>query len=287
MKKRFKKIYIEITNTCNLSCNFCPRTTRPPQAMSLNLFKKILKESPHLCDEISLHIMGEPLSHPKLKEIINLAEKENIKINLTTNGTLIKENTKDLLNKTIRRINFSIHGIKANFSGTDQTSHLKNIIEFTKEAQEKNPDLIITYRLWNINDNSNENIIKTIEKEFKIKVEEQSKKISTKIDKNLYIHYDESFTWPNPSDKIRTEKGYCHAITRYIGILSNGTLIPCCLDNNASIPLGNVKDNTIEEILNTPRARNMKKGFEKRELVEDLCKKCTYIKRLEKDKDKN
>ena len=115
---------------------------------------------------------------------------------------------------------------------------------------------------------------------------EETKKISTKINKNLYIHYDESFEWPNPDDKIRSEKGYCHATKRYIGVLSNGTLVPCCLDNNGSIPLGNVKNNTIEKILKTKRAENMKKGFEKRILTEDLCKKCTYIKRLEKDKDK-
>jgi len=146
--------------------------------------------------------------------------------------------------------------------------------------------MIITYRLWNINDDSNRKITKTIEEEFNTKIEEETKKISTKVKKNLYIHYDESFNWPNPEDNIRTEKGYCHGLTRYIGILSNGTLVPCCLDNNGTIDLGNVKDNTIEEILNKKRAKDMKKGFDKRILVEDMCKKCTYIKRFEKDKDK-
>ena len=255
--------------------------------MSLTLFNKILEESKPLCDEISLHIMGEPLSHPKIKDIIKLSEEKGVKINLTTNGTLIKENSKILLNKTIRRINFSIHGIKANFSEEEQKIHLKNIIEFTKLAQEKRGDMIITYRLWNINDKSNEKIIKIIEEEFGIKIKEESKKISTKIANNLYIHYDESFNWPNPNDEIRSEKGYCHALTRYIGILSNGTITPCCLDNNGNIPLGNVKDNTIEEILNGERAQNIKKGFEKRILVEDLCKKCTYIERFEKGRDKD
>ncbi len=286
MKKRFKKIYIEITNTCNLSCNFCPKTKRRPEFMSLELFDKITEEAKSLCEEISLHIMGEPLSHPQIKEIIRLSERKGVEINLTTNGTMIKEHMGTLLNKTIRRINFSIHGIKANYSEGEQEVHLKNIIEFTKLAQKKREDMIISYRLWNINDDSNKKIIKMIEEEFGATIKEETRKISTKVNKNLYIHYDESFKWPNPNDEIRSEKGYCHALSRYIGILSNGTVVPCCLDNNGNIPLGNVKEDSIEKILSGERAEGMRKGFEKRMLVEGLCRKCTYIKRFEKGRDR-
>jgi radical SAM protein with 4Fe4S-binding SPASM domain len=286
MKKQFRKIYIEITNVCNLNCSFCPKTKRKPEFMSLDLFKTAIKESKHLCEEITLHVMGEPLIHPEIKEIIEFAQKENVKINLTTNGTLVSKHQNILLSKAIRRINFSIHGIKNCFSKEEQQVHLKNIISFTKRAQKEREDLIITYRLWNINDESNSDIIKTIEKKFNIELEEKSNKISTKIVNNAFIHYDNSFEWPDPNKKIKATKGYCHGLSNHIGILSDGTVIPCCLDNNGNIPLGNIKNNTINEILKSPRAINMKKGFQERKLKENLCKGCTYIKRFEKNKDR-
>lgn len=286
MRKRFKKIYIEITNICNLSCDFCPKTERAQEFMSLELFEKALDESKPLTEEITLHLMGEPLLHPKIKNIIELTEEKEIRINLTTNGTLIQKHSQTLLNKTIRRINFSIHGLKSNYSTQEQEEHLSNIIAFTKIAQEEREDLIIIYRLWNINESSNEKIIKTIEEEFDVKIDSEIKKKSVKIKNNSFIHYDESFDWPNPKDEIRTEHGYCHGLSTHIGILSNGTVVPCCLDNNGNIPLGNIKETGLEDILAQRRAQDMIRGFRERKLVEDMCKKCKYIKRLEKNKDR-
>ena len=182
MRKRFKKIYIEITNVCNLECDFCPKTIRKPEFMTMDLFKKSLVEAESLTDEITLHIMGEPLIHPKFKEMIEFAKRKNVKINLTTNGTLIKKNYDILLNKTIRRINFSVHGLKSNFTEEKQEEHLKNIIEFTKLAQIKREDMIIIYRIWNLeeqvdnksDDNFNIKVLDLIEKEFNVKLENKT-----------------------------------------------------------------------------------------------------------------
>lgn len=285
MKKRFKKIYVEITNVCNLNCNFCPKTKRKAKFMDLKLFEKTIKEANPLCDEITLHLMGEPLIHPQIKEIIELANKENVKINLTTNGTLIEPHLNLLINKTIRRINFSIHGLKSNFTEEKGIEYLKKIIEFTKVAQEEREDLIIIFRLWNSHDSSNEIILKTIEEGFGIKLKDEVRKISSKIKNNSYIHYDNSFEWPSLKNNIRSEKGYCHGLSTHIGILSDGTIVPCCLDNDGNIPLGNIKENTILEVLNFERTKNMIKGFKERKLIENLCKRCTYIERLERNKE--
>jgi len=286
VRKRFKKIYLEITNICNLNCDFCPKTLRKPEFMSFELFKKIILETKDLCEEFALHLMGEPMLHPNFSEIIKFAEKEGVKINLTTNGTLIKKYFLLLLNTAIRRINFSVHGLKSNYSDTNQIKHLKNIIEFTKLAQKKREDLIVIYRLWNIDNESNKSIIETIEKEFKVSLEEETRKISVKIKNNAFIHFDNSFDWPNPEDEIRTDRGYCHGLSTHIGILCDGTVVPCCLDNNGNIPLGNIKEDSIENILSSKTATDMKKGFQNRILVQDMCKKCTFIKRLEKNRDK-
>lgn len=286
MRKRFKKIYLEITNVCNLNCDFCPKTIRKSEFMSFDLFKKIILETKYLCEEFTLHLMGEPLLHPNFSDIINFAQKEGVKINLTTNGTLIENKFLLLINPAIRRVNFSIHGLKSNYSDADQIKHLKKIIEFTKFAQKEREDLIVIYRLWNIDNDSNKSVLETIEKEFDVNLVEETKKISAKIKNNAFIHFDNSFDWPNPKDEIRTDHGYCHGLSTHIGILCDGTVVPCCLDNNGNIPLGNIKKDSIENILNSKKAVNMKKGFQNRILVEDMCKKCTFIKRLERNRDK-
>lgn len=285
MRKRFKKIYIEITNICNLNCDFCPKTKRSLKFMNFDIYKKAIEESRNLSDEVTLHIMGEPLLHPKLEEFILFANKMNVRINLTTNGTLISQVSALLLNPTIRRINFSIHSLKSNYPPNKQKEHLQNIIKFTKIAQKTREDLLIIYRLWNSGDESNKGIIKTLEQEFDVILTTSEKKISAKIKNNVYIHFDNLFEWPDPTDEIRTNRGYCHGLSTHIGILCDGTIVPCCLDNNGTISLGNIKDNTIKEVLSFKRAQDMIKGFRERKLVEDMCKKCTYIKRFEKGRD--
>jgi len=281
----FKKIYIEITNVCNLACSFCPKTRREPEFMPLNVFRQILEEVEPLTQEIALHVMGEPLLHPQIDEMIKYTEKYDIQINLTTNGTLVAEHSSALLSRAIRRINFSLHGLKANYNEEDQERHLKNIINFTKLAQEKRGDLLIIYRLWDLDKDSNAQMLKVIDSEFETCIATESRKISTKIRDNCFIHCDQSFEWPSMGNKIRSEKGYCHGLSTHFGILVNGTVVPCCLDNDGTVALGNINDDTLIDILKGERAVTIKKGFMNRALVEDLCKRCTYIKRFEKDCD--
>ncbi len=270
---------------CNLNCHFCPKTKRESGFMSFDLCKKAILESKDLADEITLHVMGEPLLHPDIEKIILFAEAEGVRINLTTNATLVAKYQDLLLNPTIRRINFSVHGLKVNYSSEEQQRILHEIISFTKLAQEERDDLILIYRLWNINDESNRLLLDQIEQEFNISLEEGVKKISMRIKNNVYIHYDNSFDWPDPKGEVRSERGYCHGLTTHIGILVDGTVVPCCLDNNGNIPLGTITEKKLVSILADSRAMAMKKGFQGRKLVEDLCKKCTFIKRLERNRD--
>lgn len=282
MKKRFKKIYIEITNICNLNCAFCPKTSRTPEYMSESLYKKAIDESKPLAEEITLHVMGEPLLHPHIKKIIEYAENKDIKINLTTNGTLIEKHQSTSLNKTIKRINFSIHSLNSNYSNEDAKKYLNQIIDFTKIAQKERTDLIMVYRLWNINNSANKNILDIIQTEFNTTLKDEKNKIGIEIKPNLYINYDESFNWPNVKNEVKNQTGYCLGLKTHIGILSNGIVVPCCLDNDGNIPLGNIKNNTLNEILNSKKVQDIINGFKERRLVEDLCKKCSYIKKFNK-----
>jgi len=278
----FKKIYIEITNICNLRCKFCPDTKRKKEFMTVDNFEKIIKKIHTHTNLVYLHVKGEPLLYDNLEEIFKILEKYNLKANITTNGTLIKDKLEAFKNsKAVRQINFSIHSITQNNIENEQ--YLKDIFESVEEIK----DVIISYRLWNlktIKENEiNNHIIKTIEEYYKLTnlKQELSENEFIKIKDNLFINQDVEFTWPDIEKEPIIEKGRCLALKEQLAILVDGTVVPCCLDNNGDIPLGNILEETIEEILNKPQSVTIKKNFENSIITCKLCKTCGFLKRLE------
>ena len=278
----FKKIYIEITNICNLNCKFCPETSRKKGTMSLENFEEIITKIQNHTNLITLHVKGEPLLHKNLEGILKILEKYNLQANITTNGTLIKDKLQIIKNsKAVRQINFSIHSITQN-NNLDK-EYLQEIFESSEELKH----IIISYRLWNmenINQNGvNNNIIKTIEEHYNIQnlKDKLSQNNSLKIRENLFINQDVEFTWPDINKEKIIEKGRCLALKDQIAILVDGTVVPCCLDNNGDIPLGNIFEETIEEILEKPKSMDIKKNFENHIITCNLCKTCGFLQRLE------
>jgi len=279
----FKKIYLEITNVCNLKCEFCPETNRKKEFMSLENFEKIIKKIHNYTNLIFLHVKGEPLLHEQLEEILKILEQYKLKVNITTNGTLIKEKLGVLKkSKAVRQINFSIHSITQNESLREK--YLQNIFESVEELN----NIIISYRLWNLynlyeNNNVNTNIIKNIEKYYNIK---DLKKVLTqkefvKIKENVFINQDTEFTWPDIRKENIIQTGRCMALKEQIAILVDGTVVPCCLDNNGDIPLGNILEEELEDILNKDISTTIKKNFENNIITCKLCNTCGFLKRLE------
>ena len=271
----FKKIYIEITNCCNLKCKFCPETNRVKEFMSTEKFEQIIKKVYKHTNLVCLHVKGEPLLHSELGNILKVLEKYNLKANITTNGTLVKEKLEILKkSKAVRQINFSLHSSTQNEDFSNK--YLQNIFESVEELE----DIIISYRLWNLKDikenNINLEIIKSIEDYYNIQY----------LKENLYINQDTEFTWPDKNKEAIIEQGRCLALKEQIAILVDGTVVPCCLDNNGDIPLGNIFEESIEEILNKQKSITIKKNFENNIITCDLCKTCGFLRRLE-DKRKN
>lgn len=278
----FKKIYIEITNICNLKCRFCPDTNRNKEYMSVENFEKIIKKIHTYTNLVCLHVKGEPLLHNDLEKILKILEKYKLKVNITTNGTLIK-NKLDILKKSkaVRQINISLHSITQN--DILYRKYLKDIFESVEELK----NVIISYRLWNLqtikeNDINNE-IIKEIENYYKVRnlKENLSQNEFIKIKDNMFINQDIEFTWPDINQKNIVEQGKCLALKEQIAILVDGTVVPCCLDNNGDIKLGNILDENLEEILNKPKSIEIKKNFENKIVTCKLCKTCGFLKRLE------
>lgn len=282
--KRFKKVYIEITNICNLKCNFCPVTDRDPKFMNIDEFGFILDEVKEFTDHIYLHVKGEPLIHPELSSFLHMANKKGLKINLTTNGTLIGQNKELLLSiPNLRQINISLHSLEQNQWFNNKEEYMDNIMDFINAA--KNSDLIIALRLWNlsseIEDNLNKNkyMLDRLEEElmldYKI-IDEFSKKRGIKIRDRLYLNEDMKFIWPNLENDIYEETGFCYGLRDQIGILVDGTVIPCCLDGDGVINLGNIFEEKLVKILDNEKAQNIYNSFSNRNAAEELCRRCGY-----------
>ncbi|MDU5110862.1 MAG: SPASM domain-containing protein [Clostridium sp.] len=286
---RFKKIYIETTNICNLSCNFCPKTSRKLGFMEASEFKNIIEKIKGYTNYIYLHLMGEPFLNKNLKSFLRIAKEADIKVNITTNGTLIN-NVRDILIESgaIRQINISLHSFEANESKIDFNEYLNNVLTFIKEANEKS-EIICALRLWNIdteelkaNNSLNSEIIKrienTLELDFSLALALSEKK-GIKLKDRVYLNMAEKFSWPDANLSLISEEVFCHGLRDQIGILVDGTVVPCCLDSEGKIPLGNIFEQSLEDIITSERAINIYDGFSRRVAVEDLCKRCGYAKR--------
>lgn len=287
--RKFKKVYVEITNICNLSCNFCPKTSRKQKFMEKEAFEKVIKSIKPYTDHVYFHLMGEPFLNKNIETFLNICAENDLKVNITTNGTLINDVKEILLkSKALRQINFSLHSFEANDKNIDFNEYIDNIISFVKEANE-NTGVICTLRLWNqdlkykASNDMNVDILTLLEEQFG--VDEDIKEVlkeknSFKLRDRVYISMGQKFMWPSLKTEELGERAFCYGLRDQIGVLVDGTVVPCCLDSEGSIPLGNIFEQNLEDIINGERASAIYNGFSGRKAVEDLCKRCGFINRV-------
>ncbi len=289
--KKLKKVYIEITNVCNLSCAFCPGTSRKRGFMDIPQFEAVLRKLHGFTDYVYLHVMGEPLLHPNLAKLLELCHQYEYKVNITTNGTLIREKAEILLGTSaLRQVNFSVHSQEAVYDdAADRKSadqYLANIFSYTDTALGRG-GVFITYRLWNMTSKASEQynayMVQKLQQRFdpgfSILEALTSQKRITLRDR-LFLNCAEVFEWPSKSAESSGDRGFCLGLRDQAAILVDGTVVPCCLDGDGCIPLGNIFNEDFSAILNGNRARAMYDGFSERRAVEELCRKCGYRNRF-------
>jgi len=291
VEKRFKKVYVEISNACNLKCDFCPTVNKSQTFMDASLFEKIVSQLPPLTNAINLHIMGEPLLHPQLDEFIHICAAHNLPVTIVTNGTLMTPEKQELLlHPIVQQVNFSLQSFHANFPNADNSAFLNRIFQYTLRAFEQRPDLHVNYRLWNVSDYSdaisfNEDLIKKMKMFFDIENASELNHISLrgrKVTKSLHLNLATRFDWPDLDMPFRSTHGTCPGLITQLGVLADGTVVPCCLDKDGIVDLGNCNDGSIKEIITSDKATRIINGFKCRELIEPLCQHCTFIERFEK-----
>lgn len=272
--KRFSKVYLEITNICNMHCSFCHGTKRKKEFMKKEKFTLALNKLKDYTDYLYFHLLGEPLCHPDIKEYVTLATDMGFKVALTTNGTLLDEGLAYL---PLYKVSVSLHSFEEG-SREEQEGYLKKVTSFARTASKKG--ILISFRLWNKgsgNDNTfTENYLK---KEFEGEWKE-GRKDSFTLEKGIFLEYDNRFTWPDMKENEENSCKFCYGLKDHIGILVDGSVVPCCLDAEGDIILGNIFSSPLEEMLSSPRALAIIKGFQERVATEELCRKCKYANKF-------
>ena len=286
--KKFKKIYIETTNVCNLSCSFCPKTTRTNQFMKASEFEVILQNIQAHTNYIYLHVLGEPLLNKELPMFLNLAKKYQIAVNITTNATLLNKCQEVLLHsESLRQLNISLHSFEANDVQFTMNDYVQQVTNFVNEAKKTN--LIVSIRLWNMDKDEirgentlNEDIISMLQHQLQPDVsirESLLEKQSVKLFDRIYLNMAHKFEWPDSTREVLSQQMFCHGLRDHVGILADGSVVPCCLDSEGSIVLGNIFETPLQQIVESERAVAMYEGFSNRIAVEALCQRCGYATR--------
>lgn len=273
----YNKVYIEITNICNMNCSFCHGHSRAPKRMSKDEFSLILDKLTGQTEYIYYHLMGEPLTHPLLPDFLKLASERGYKSIITTNGTLISKRKEELLSSGIHKINISLHSFEG-LADENYTWHICELADFAKCAADKG--IIIVFRLWNngFDGGKNEIVFNLLKENIHGEWAENTRGI--RIRNKIHLEWGERFEWPDSKAEIKGEKFSCYGLRDQFGILSDGTVVPCCLDSDGIINLGNIFNEDIEAILNSEKALKLIEGFKHGIASEDLCKRCGYAQRF-------
>ncbi len=285
---KFNKVFIEITNICGLSCSFCPTKNSATTTMSLEFFENILIQLKPYTKEIAYHIFGDPLTLSNLDKYLDLSLKHNFKVNITTTGYYLNNFDLNLfLHPAIKQINFSLNSFNKNDMNISLETYIKSIFDLCTLKLEKKVHNFINFRLWNMDtqnseENFNHEVFNLLEKQFNIDLSSSNYKDPIRLENQIKLHFDSYFQWPS-LESNHDSQGYCQGLSSHFGILSSGIVVPCCLDSDGNIDLGNLHDTKLKDILESQKTQNIINGFKNQKAVEELCKKCSYKDRFKKD----
>ena len=282
-----KRVYIEIGNICNLSCSFCPPIKREKRRMRVEEFRRVMDECAPIASEIYLHLLGEPLMHPEFDSLLTVAETYGVPVCITTNGFLLPKCGNVLLkhSEMIKKVNISLQSYEANRAPCTLEEYLDGCCRFAKAASDIG--VYSVFRLWNMDsevqggkNSQNGSILDYLHREYP---DEWQKRYSGfRIGKCAFLECAEIFEWPSESAAVSSTEGRCHGLVDQIGVLADGTVVPCCLDSEGAIALGNLFEMSLSDILKGERALGMERGLREGKFSEALCQSCSYARRFSK-----
>lgn len=273
----YSRVYVEITNICNMACSFCHGHSRAPRQMTEAEYARVLEQLSGKTEYIYHHLMGEPLIHPLLPRFIEMAVQAGFHPMLTTNGTLLDSQGDHLLGKGLHKVNISLHS----FEEDQPDSHRLYIEKIAAFAQKANrEETIISLRLWNngCDGGKNKTTLALLKESLPGQWTPNSR--GYRIRDKLFLEWGDRFAWPDLTEPDYGNQVACYGLRDHFGILSDGTVVPCCLDSDGAIALGNVFREDLSDILSSSRATAIAEGFRCRTAVEDLCRRCGYARKF-------
>lgn len=273
----FSRVYVEITNICNMHCSFCHGHSRVPRRMTVQEFSHVLAQLKGHTEYVYYHLMGEPLTHPELPEFLHLAKAQGFKSVITTNGTLLHKHGAAILEAGLHKISISLHS----FEQEDPEAYrryLQRVADFADTAAKSS--VVVVFRLWNrgCDEGRNDIVLDFLKNHIPGQWAENTR--GFRIREKFYLEWGDRFQWPDKDAPIQGERVFCYGMLNHFGILCDGTVVPCCLDSEGVINLGNVFRENISDILASPRATAMAEGFRHRCPSEELCRRCGYAQRF-------
>ena len=275
----YAKVYVEITNLCNKNCSFCHGTSRAPRRMTLEEFQKVTGMLGGVTEYLYFHLMGEPLTHPQLPEFFRHAVKEGFRPVITTNGTLLPKRGGELLAAGVCKVNISVHSFEEG-SREEYLAYINGCLDFGDRAS--GAGVLTVLRLWNNGYDAGRNVDTQALIRRRFGGSWQQGRRGIKIRDKLYLEHGERFDWPDLGAVDYGDCGFCYGLKDQFGVLCDGTVVPCCLDSDGVLALGNLFEMPLGEILDSPRASAMREGFARRKAVELLCRRCGYAQRFNK-----
>ena len=273
----YSRVYVEITNICNMACSFCHGHSRKPRKMTQPEFSGILDELKGKTDYVYYHLMGEPLTHPELPTFLQMATDRGYKSVLTTNGTLLASRGEALLEAGLHKVSISLHSFEKD-DPAGQGKYLAECAAFAEQAAKAGT--IVSFRLWNrgFDRGNNETVLDQLKACLPGHWQENSR--GYRVRERVFLEYGDRFAWPDQGAEDMGNQVFCYGLKDHFGILCDGTVVPCCLDSDGVIALGNVFTQSLSQILESPRAKAMQEGFSCRKATEDLCRRCGYARKF-------
>ena len=273
----YSRVYVEITNICNMNCSFCHGHSRKPGRMTPEDFSRVLNQLTGQTGYIYYHLMGEPLLHPQLPLFLQMASDRGFRSIITTNGTLLPGRGQALIDAGIHKVSISLHSFEEG-SEDAYRQYMNGIADFAEAASEAGT--IVVLRLWNrgFDNGRNDLALELLHSRFQEEWTENTK--GYRIRPKFFLEWGDRFAWPDREAPLQGENVFCYGMRDHFGILCDGSVVPCCLDSDGVITLGNIFTEEISDILNSPRARAIVDGFSRRCASEELCRRCGYAQRF-------
>ena len=286
---KFYRIYIELTNVCGLSCSFCPTKELPSREMDLAFFESVIAQAKAYTKEIACHVVGDPLTQSNLHDYLDIIHKHGLKAMLTTSGYFLKKHSTDtLFHPCVKQINISLNSFNKNDTSLTFEQYITPVLAICKEKLVREVELFINLRVWNLDEmmserNFNETLFEKLSSSFDTELDLDTiytqRPKSIRLASKILVHFDNYFEWPSLNNQ-RYGDGTCQGLSSHIAILASGKVVPCCLDCDGIIELGDLHESRLEEILATKRTVEMIEGFKEGKAIEDLCQKCSYKDRF-------